>query len=109
MPTTWQKAVKKYTADTLYKYGYVPFVVVDMQNKLTNAFKQCKKDSILFYANDLGHYIGDAHVPLHTTENYDGQLTNQRGCMHFGKQQSPKLKSINLICQQPIKPPIFQM
>jgi hypothetical protein len=27
----------------------------------------------------LGHYIADAHVPLHTTENYNGQLTNQKG------------------------------
>ena len=30
-------------------------------------------------AADLGHYIADAHVPLHSTSNYDGQLTNQRG------------------------------
>ncbi len=92
MPTTWQKAVKKYTADTLYKYGYVPFVVVEMQNKLTEAFRQCKKDSILFYANDLGHYIGDAHVPLHTTENYDGQLTNQKGVHALWETTIPEIE-----------------
>ena len=92
MPTTWQKAVKKYTADTLYKYGYVPFVVVEMQNKLTEAFRQCKKDSILFYANDLGHYIGDAHVPLHTTENYDGQLTNQKGLHALWETTIPEIE-----------------
>ena len=28
---------------------------------------------------DLGHYIGDAHVPLHTTSNYNGQFTGQIG------------------------------
>ena len=34
---------------------------------------------ILKYSADIGHYIGDAHVPLHTTENYNGQLTDQKG------------------------------
>ena len=42
--------------------------------KLTSAFKSKNKDSILFYAADLGHYVGDLHVPLHITNNYDGQL-----------------------------------
>ena len=27
----------------------------------------------------MGHYIGDAHVPPHTTENYNGQLSGQTG------------------------------
>ena len=30
-------------------------------------------------ASDLGHYIADAHVPLHTTGNYNGQRTGQLG------------------------------
>lgn len=30
-------------------------------------------------AADLGHYLADAHVPLHTSGNYDGQRTGQRG------------------------------
>jgi hypothetical protein len=50
-----------------------------MKEKLTEAFKTSNKDSILFYAADMGHYIGDANVPLHVTSNYDGQLTNQKG------------------------------
>ena len=28
---------------------------------------------------DLGHYVGDGHQPLHVTENYDGDMTNQSG------------------------------
>jgi hypothetical protein len=50
-----------------------------LKEKLTNAFRNKNKDSILFYAADMGHYIADAHVPLHTTINYDGQLSNQKG------------------------------
>lgn len=30
-------------------------------------------------ASDLGHYVGDAHQPLHNTRNYNGQYTNNYG------------------------------
>jgi hypothetical protein len=79
MPVKWEEALQRYGKDSLLKYGYVPYYVMVMKNKLTDAFRAGNKDSILFYATDLGHYIGDAHVPLHTAINYDGQLTNQRG------------------------------
>ena len=79
MPTNWKEAVKKYSRDTLLKYGYVPYHVLQMKEKLTEAFRSQNKDSILFYAADIGHYIADANVPLHTTINYDGQLTDQKG------------------------------
>ncbi len=79
MPEDWASAVKLYSKDSLLKYGYVPYHIVYMKEKLTEAFKTSNKDSILFYAADMGHYIGDANVPLHVTSNYDGQLTNQKG------------------------------
>jgi len=50
-----------------------------MKYKLQRAFENKNVDLILKYSADIGHYIGDAHVPLHTTENYNGQLTNQKG------------------------------
>lgn len=79
MPLKWEDAVKKYGKDSLIKYGYVPYYIIMMKDKLTHAMTVQNKDSILFYAADMGHYIGDAHVPLHTTVNYDGQLTDQKG------------------------------
>ena len=30
-------------------------------------------------ASDLGHYVGDGHMPLHLTKNYDGGMTGQSG------------------------------
>lgn len=95
MPLKWTDAIKKYSIDTLEKYGYVPYVIADLQAKLTNAFKQCNKDSILFYAADLGHYIADAHVPLHTTLNYDGQLTNQKGIHRLWESMIPEIEIEN--------------
>src|ERR1044072_8848068 len=42
MPLTWDEAVKKYSKDSLLKYGYVPYWVVEMKNRLANAFRQRK-------------------------------------------------------------------
>ena len=32
-----------------------------------------------YAASDLGHYVADAHQPLHCTANYNGQFTNNYG------------------------------
>ncbi|HEU4717813.1 MAG TPA: zinc dependent phospholipase C family protein [Bacteroidia bacterium] len=79
IPQSWDAAVKKYSADTLYKYGIVPWQITNVLKRLTQAFKDGNTDSIVFLSADLGHYVADAHVPLHTTKNYDGQLTGQKG------------------------------
>lgn len=91
MPVDWNAAVAKYTKDTLLKYGYVPYWVMVMKERLTAAFRAGNRDSILFYAADISHYIEDAHVPLHTTINYDGQLTNQKGLHSLWESMVPEL------------------
>src|SRR5689334_22000028 len=39
MPFKWEDAVKIYTKDSLLKYGYVPYHIMTMKNKLTAAFR----------------------------------------------------------------------
>ncbi|SNR71788.1 MULTISPECIES: zinc dependent phospholipase C family protein [Hymenobacter] len=90
MPKAWEKATAKYTADTLHKYGTVPWTVVEIKEKLTEAFKKRDTVAIINLSADLGHYIGDAFVPLHTTENYDGQLTNQQGLHSLWESKLPE-------------------
>jgi len=92
MPLLWKDALKKYGKDSLAKCGYVPYYVVTMKERLTAAFRSGNKDSILFYAIDLGHYISDAHVPLHVSENYDGQLTNQKGLHALWESMIPEIE-----------------
>lgn len=92
MPSDWDSAIKSVSRDTLLKYGYVPYEVIAVKQKLTAAFQKKNKDSILFYAADLGHYISDAHVPLHTTLNYDGQLTGQDGLHSLWESFIPELE-----------------
>ena len=79
VPRKWKDAVEKYSEDTLQAYGIVPWHIQTMKNKLQYAFENKNVDLILKYSADIGHYIADAHVPLHTTENYNGQFTGQRG------------------------------
>ena len=38
----------------------------------------------------LGHYLANANVPLHTSINHDGQLTNQQGSYGFWESQLPE-------------------
>jgi hypothetical protein len=79
MPRHWYDAVDKFTEDTLQTYGIVPWHINVMKSKLQKAFETKNVDLILKYSADIGHYIADAHVPLHTTENYNGQMTGQKG------------------------------
>ena len=62
-----------------------------MEEKLTQAFRNKRKAEILFLAADEAHYIGDAHMPLHTALNHDGQFTNQKGIHALWESQLPEL------------------
>lgn len=95
MPLNWKDAIAKYSKDTLEKYAYVPYVIIAEMQKLTGAFKKQNTDSILFYAADLGHYAEDANVPLHTSVNYNGQLTNQKGLHALWESVVPEIMITN--------------
>lgn len=79
VPKFFKDAVAKYSEDTLNAYGTVPWHISTMTFRLQQAFENKDVERILKYSAELGHYIGDAHVPLHTTENYNGQLSGQHG------------------------------
>ena len=91
MPRYWNAAVEMYGEDSLQEYGVVPWHIHRVKNWLTHAFLQQDVDAILKLSADLGHYIGDANVPLHTTENYNGQLTGQYGIHGFWESRLPEL------------------
>lgn len=91
LPETWDAAVRKYGEKKLHQAGILPWYIQQMEQKLEQAFRNRRTDEILFIAADLGHYIADAHVPLHTTVNHDGQLTGQRGIHAFWESQLPEL------------------
>lgn len=91
MPRYWNDAVTMYSEDTLKSYGIVPYHISSVSYWLIKAFGERDAERILRLSADLGHYIADANVPLHTTENYNGQLTGQYGIHGFWESRLPEL------------------
>jgi hypothetical protein len=91
LPRKWNAATAKYGTDSLLAYGIVPWHVQTMLTRLTNAFKEKDFSRILKTSAEIGHYISDAHVPLHASSNHNGQLTNQRGIHGFWESRVPEL------------------
>ena len=91
LPQRWDSAVAKLKADTLHKHGIVPWWIGTMQYRLTTAFKEKNGAKILKLSAEIGHYIADAHVPLHASSNHNGQHTNQHGIHGFWESRLPEL------------------
>lgn len=91
LPRKWNDAVAKYTEDSLKQYGIVPWHIQTMLLRLTAAFKEKNFAKILKNSAEIGHYISDAHVPLHANSNHNGQFTNQRGIHGFWESRVPEL------------------
>lgn len=102
IPKFWKQAVIMYSADTLYAYGVVPYHVQTMLFRLTEAFKTKDLNRILQLSADIGHYVADAHVPLHTSLNYDGQLTQQNGIHALWETRIPEISLPNYHLTVPI-------
>jgi hypothetical protein len=85
------RAQKAFYREGLSEHGIVPWHLQKMQRDLTDAFRQRNSKRILRICADMGHYIADAHVPLHTTSNYNGQLTGQHGIHGFWESRVPEL------------------
>jgi len=91
IPRDYKTALLKFSADTLRKYGIVPWWIQTMMARLTRAFREKDKKAILKNAAELGHYVADAHVPLHICSNHNGQLTHQEGIHAFWESRIPEL------------------
>ena len=91
IPKRWHDAVNKFPEDTLKTHGILPWQINFSYFQLVNAFKEKNTKRILRISADLGHYIADAHSPLHTTKNYNGQLTDQEGIHAFWESRLPEI------------------
>lgn len=89
--STWEQMLRKRSEDSLKKHGIVPWHIPIVYQRLVQAF--VKKDTlqIVKLSAELGHYVADAHVPLHTSSNYDGQKTGQGGLHSFWESRIPEL------------------
>ncbi|MBC6992415.1 zinc dependent phospholipase C family protein [Hymenobacter sp. BT491] len=95
LPRSYADAVARYGEDSLLRHGIVPWHIGAMKAQLTEAFRTHDTDRILRLSADMGHYVADACVPLHTTRNYNGQRTNQRGIHGLWESRLPEVLSGN--------------
>jgi hypothetical protein len=74
------------------RVGLQPYITMEVYGRLKAAFREYRQlqtahqptaavqQAIIFYAGWLGHYVGDASQPLHTTIQYNGWVgANPKG------------------------------
>ncbi len=93
LPENWKEASEKFSESALRQHGIGPWNTWFVYLKLQHAFEEKDLDRVLKYSAEIGHYIGDMHVPLHTTRNYNGQLSNQHGIHGLWESRLPELFS----------------
>jgi hypothetical protein len=54
----------------------------------TGKARQDLQEKWLVIAGTMGHYVGDLSQPLHVTENYDGQMTDQKGIHSYFEEEA---------------------
>lgn len=91
VPRNWREAVERYTEDSLQRNGVLPWHLERMMYRLTRFFMEGNTAAILKTAAELGHYIGDAYVPLHACSNHNGQYTGQHGIHGLWESRLPEL------------------
>jgi hypothetical protein len=77
--TDFEKACLKYGRAKVIKEGTLPWTTDSVYKALVNDFKSKNWKQAAMTAAFLGHYVGDGHMPLHVTANYDGESTGQKG------------------------------
>ncbi len=85
LPREYGEALKKHGANKLKDNGLLPWRTHEIAGRLIRGFEALHKNGryahsdIRFFSAIIGHYVSDAHVPLHSVLNYNGQLTGQTG------------------------------
>ncbi len=75
IPENFGVVIAEYDSATVFDIGIVPWAAVWTMDSLTAQLKRGDTLDALQSAADLGHYVGDAHQPLHCTKDYDGRTS----------------------------------
>ena len=79
IPQSFDSVVAIHGYSFVIDQGILPWAILWVADSLQTAFENNDWNRAMLLASDLGHYIADAHMPLHITKNYNGQITNQTG------------------------------
>ena len=85
LPRDYDAALQKFGRATLERNGLLPWRLAEFFGQLRRGFEGFGRKStfattdVILFSASMSHYIQDAHQPFHGTDNYDGQLSGQRG------------------------------
>lgn len=79
IPQTLDSVITLYGSFNVYDWGILPWATITTYDSLKNCFIRRDFERAKYFAADLSHYVGDGHMPLHITKNYNGQLTDNDG------------------------------
>ncbi len=79
IPQTYDSVVALYGQSFVIDQGVLPWATQISYDSLVNCFIRFDWEKAVLFASDLGHYVADAHMPLHITRNYNGQYTGNYG------------------------------
>jgi hypothetical protein len=79
IPSTMDSIYMYHHPDFIRENGTLPWATEAAYDSLAACFQRGDWDKAVLVAADLGHYVGDGHMPLHLTRNYNGQFSGNNG------------------------------
>jgi len=76
---SYATVVSQHGLSNVNDWGILPWATIASYDSLKNCLQRGDFNKALFFASDLGHYVGDGHMPMHITKNYDGYDTGNNG------------------------------
>lgn len=82
-PSSYVEAIQKYTESRVVRDGTAPWRIRQLYRLALQSMRSGDMKKGLQYVGVMSHYVGDLSQPLHVSENYDGQLTGNKGIHQF--------------------------
>ncbi len=79
IPQLWDSVIAIYGDYFVYDQGILPWATLTTFDSLKACFERSDWEQAVIFAADLSHYVGDGHMPLHITRNYNGQYSGNEG------------------------------
>ena len=79
IPQTFDSVLALHGYGFVIDQGILPWATMTAYDSLKSSFERKDWEKAILFASDLGHYVGDGHMPLHITRNYNGQYSGNDG------------------------------
>ena len=77
--TSYDSVILQHGFPFVWEQGILPWAIITTYDSLVKCFERRDWNRSAHFAADLAHYVGDGHMPLHITRNYNGQYTGNNG------------------------------